>query len=64
MKRYTYIPVDRGAFMVAAEHEEIFRVFDFIREQQAYAFQALRTTIHVVAQEKIVGFRGEPSILK
>lgn len=35
----TINPIDPCALMVATQQEEVFRVLDFVRKQQAYYFQ-------------------------
>ncbi len=41
-------PVDRRALMVATKHEEIFRVFDFVRQKQANTLKTLSPAIHQI----------------
>ena len=33
------IPVNTGTFMVSSQKEEVVRIFDFVRQDQAYGFQ-------------------------
>lgn len=47
-------PVDRGALVVATKNEEVLRVLDLERQEQADRFQTLFATIHVVAKEQVV----------
>lgn len=56
--------VDGGTLVVAPEQEEVFRVFDLVRQQQADGFQRLLPSVHVVTQEQVVGLWGEAAILK
>lgn len=56
--------VDTGTLVVAAKNEEVLRVLDFVRKQQAYRFQALLTAVHIVTKEKVVGLRWEAAILE
>jgi len=56
--------VDGGALVVAAEDEEVFGVFDLVSEEEADGFEGLLASIHIVAQEQIVGLRWKPSILE
>ena len=42
-------PVDRGALVVAAQQEEVLRVFDLVGQQQADALQPVRSAVNVVA---------------
>jgi len=44
-------PVDAGAFVVAAEDEEVLRVFYLIREQQTYGLQRLLASVDIVAEK-------------
>lgn len=50
--------------MVPPEQEEIFRVFDLVGEQQTDRFQRLLPSVHIIAQEEIISFRREASILE
>lgn len=43
--------VDGCTLMVPAQDEEIFGIFDFVCEQQAYSLQRLLSSIHVIAKE-------------
>lgn len=56
--------VDRGTFMVAAQDEEILRVLDLVRQQQADRLQGLLASVYIIAKEEIVGFWGKPAVLK
>lgn len=56
--------VDAGALVVATEDEEVFGVLDLVCQQETDGLQRLFTTIDVIAQEQIVGFWGEASILE
>lgn len=57
-------PVDGGTLVVAPEKEEVLWVFDLVRQQQADGLQRLLPSVHVVAQEQVVGLWGEAAILK
>jgi len=46
--------VDGGALVVAPEQEEVVRVPDLVRQQQADGLDALLAAVHVVAQEQVV----------
>lgn len=50
--------------MVAPEQEEVLGIFDLVRQQQADGLQRLLSSVYVVTQEQVVGFRGEAAILK
>src|SRR5687767_2607939 len=56
--------VDRSAFVIATEDEEVFGVLNLVGKEETYGFEALLAPIHVVAKEKIIGCRRESSILK
>ena len=56
--------VDRGAFVVAAEDEEVFRVLDLVGKEQADSLQGLLATIYVVTKEEVVGLRRKASVLE
>ncbi len=44
--------------MVAAEDEEVFGVFDFVREEEAYYFDGLFASVNVVSEEEVIGLFG------
>ena len=50
--------------MVAAQHEEIFWVFDLVGEHEADGLDGLFSPVDVVPQEEVVGLSGEASILE
>jgi len=50
----TVNPINASTFMVSTQKEEIFRVLNFVREQQRDNLQRLFSTINIVPQEKIV----------
>lgn len=57
-------PVDGRAFVVSSKDEEIFRVLDLVRQKQADCLQGLFASIHVVAEEKVVGLGGEAAVFE
>lgn len=56
--------VDRRAFVVAAQDEEVLWVLDLVREQKADGLQRLLSSINVIAEEKVVGFRRETTVFE
>lgn len=56
--------VDRGAFVVASQQEEVLGVFDLVGQQQADSLQRLLPSVHIVTQEQVVGLWGKSSVLK
>lgn len=56
--------VDRGALVVATEDEEVLRVLDLVREEEADGLERLLATVNVVAKEEVVGFWREAAILE
>lgn len=50
--------------MVSSEDEEVFGVFDLVREEQADGLEGLFSSIDVVTEEKVVGFWGEPAVFE
>ena len=56
--------VDRCAFVVAAENEEVLRVLDLVCQQQANRLEGLFTTVDVVAKEEVVGFGREAAVFE
>ena len=55
--------VDGGALVVAPE-QEVVRVPDLVRQQQADGLDALLAAVHVVAQEQVVGRRRQAAVLE
>lgn len=56
--------VDRGTLVISTKNEEILWVFDLVRQKQADRLQGLLASIHVIAEEKVVGLRREATVLK
>lgn len=56
--------VDGGTLVVAPEQEEVLGVFDLVRQQQADGLQRLLPSVHVVAQEQVVGLWREAAVLE
>lgn len=56
--------VDRSTLVVAAEDEEVLGVLDLVREQEADGLERLLATVDVVTEEKVVGLRGETTVLE
>lgn len=50
--------------MIAAQQEEVLWILDLVGEQQADGFERLFAAVHVVAQEQVVGFGREATVLK
>lgn len=50
-------PVDAGAFVVSAKQEEVFRIFDLVRQEQADRLERILSAINVVPQKQVVGRR-------
>jgi len=56
--------IDAGALVVAAQQEEVLRVFDLVGEQQADGLQRLLAAVDVVAQEEVVRLRRKAAVLE
>ena len=56
--------VDGRALVVSSEQEKVLRVFNLISEEQCDGFQALFSTVDVIAKEQVVGIWWEPSVFK
>ena len=56
--------IDFATFMVASQEEEVLFVLDLVCEEQDDALKRILASVHIVAQEKIIGRRREPTILK
>lgn len=50
--------------MVAPQEEEVLRVLDLVCKQETDGLQGLLASVHIVAQEQIVGLGWEAAILK
>jgi len=46
--------IDASALVITTKNEKVFRVLDFVSEEEADSFKTLLTTIHVISQEKII----------
>ena len=57
-------PVDARTLVVSSEQEEILRIFDLVREEQADSLQRLLPSVYVVTQEQVVWFGGKAPIFK
>jgi hypothetical protein len=56
--------VDGGALVVATENKEVLGILDLVGQEKADGLERLLAAVHVVAKEKIVGFRWETSVLE
>jgi hypothetical protein len=56
--------IDRGAFVVATEDEEVLGILDLICEQKADGLEGLLATVDVVAKEEVVGLWGKATIFE
>ena len=56
--------VNTCALVVAAEDEEVLRVLDLVRKEQADGLHALLAAVDVVTEEEIVRLRREAAILE
>jgi hypothetical protein len=56
--------VDRGAFVVAAENEEVFGIFDLVRKQQADGLEGLLATVDIVSKEEVVCLGREATVFE
>ena len=50
--------------MVAAQQEEILRIFDFVGEQETDGLERLLATIHIIAKEQVVRLWREATVLE
>lgn len=51
---HTLVYVSRAYLVISADQEQLLRVLDLERQQQADRLQAVRAAIHIVSQEQIV----------
>lgn len=57
-------PVYAGAFVIAAQQEEVLWILDLVRQQQTYRFQRLLASVDIVAQKQVVGLGREAAVLE
>jgi hypothetical protein len=50
--------------VVASEDEEVFGVFDLVREQQADGLERLLSSVDIISEEEVVGLWGERPVLE
>jgi len=50
--------------MVSTEDEEVFRVFDLVRQQQADGLERLLASVDVISKEQVVRFGRETTVLE
>ena len=50
--------------MISSQQEKVFRVLDLVAEEKNNRFDGLFPAVNVVAEEEVVGFRRETTILK
>ena len=46
--------VDAGTLVIATQQEKVFRILYLVRQQEAYCFQRLFSTINIVSKEEVV----------
>lgn len=56
--------VDGCTLVVTAEDEEVLRVFDLVRQQEADSLEGLLATVDVVTEEEVVGLGWETTIFE
>lgn len=56
--------VDTRTLVVAAEDEEVFGIFDLVRQEQADRLKTLLATVNIVSKEKVVSLWWEAAVLK
>ena len=56
--------IDRRALVVAAQEEEVLRVFYFVRQQQTHSLQRLLSAVDVVAKEEVGRLWREAAVFK
>lgn len=50
--------------MVSSQQEEVFWVFDLVRQQQADGFKGLLASVYIIPQKEIVALWWEAPIFK
>ena len=57
-------PVDLAALVVTSEKEEILLILTLVGQEQDNNFEGLLSTVDIVSQKKVVGFRWVATIVK
>ena len=50
--------------MVPPQNEEILGILDLVRQEQTDRLEALLASIHIVAEEEVIGFGRESAVLE
>jgi hypothetical protein len=56
--------IDRCAFVVAAENEEVFRILDLVGQKKANSLKRLLASVNIISKEEIVCLRRKAAILE
>lgn len=56
--------VDGSALMVSTQEEEVVGVFDLVSQEEWYGFDALFSSVDVVAEEEVVGVWRETAVFE
>lgn len=56
--------VDRCTFVVSPQQEEVFRIFDFVGQQETDGLQRLFPPVNIVTQKQVVALWREAAIFK
>lgn len=56
--------VNGSAFVVATKNKEVLWVLDLVCEEQADGLERLFSSIDIVSEEEVVGFRWKASVFK
>ena len=57
-------PVDARALVVPPQHEEVLRVLDLVRKEEANGLEGLLPAVHVITQEEVVRLGREAAVLE
>jgi len=57
-------PIDTCTLVISTKNKKVFGVFDLVGKEQANGFQGLFSSIDIIAQEQVIGFRREATVLK
>ncbi len=56
--------IDARALVIAAQQEKVLREFDLVGEQETNRLQRLLASVHIVAQEQVVGLGRKAAVLE
>lgn len=56
--------IDGGTFVVSSQEEEVLRILDLVSQEQANSLKGLLASVHIIAEEEVIGVGWETSVLE